>query len=1341
MDFSGFGGNFASTLAASAVQQITSYLLNLAFDDDETKALKTVFEVALIRSIESIRPNDILASDTTASEIADILGNLLTSEQVLKSLIDAALNANIDAQHLTALAIEAGLEPATLPFDWNEFLIAFLEELQKAIREETNSSDSKLRSRVAAVDLFQLRCSVTALVETVQHAVDRLTGRLINIDQIKHFNDFYLEYLGRPDHPKPFGGRRRDIEALNAWLEEPENRPKFLLVAPAGRGKSALLVHWARQLPRDVATVFIPVSIRFGTSQPMAFLPALAGRLAYLHGRSLPEQDRFNVEACRASAIEYMKKRLPDGRRLVIIVDGLDEAAERYSWAGQFPDDLPDGVFYVVSARQLAGDHGASEWMRRVGWYTFSERVQVTELQGLTQEGISEVLQNIGLPPAFASIGKGLVEKIHHLTAGDPLLVGLYAEQMWKQYRSTRQLIWDATELGKFEAGLKGFFEQWYAGQTTLWGDKTPLPKGQMDAILAILSQVFGPLAASELRELMRRAFAMDDLSLRDLMDLLSRFVIGDGKADGYTLSHPRLNEFFGEEPYCDERRRGKIHEAILSWGDDVLERLTRKQLAPDKVPGYLLAHLGEHYTANHVNLNQFSRLLDEDWIKAWKAADPTSRGFLVDIERVWNRAEADLPQESEATPEFHLGLQFRCMLYAGSIGSQYRLPPASLFAAAKDAGLLTARQILSIIAYRVDGNDFEQVAEAIIPVIARDCGPQLASLLELRSPSLWKVQLLAKTAGLLIDHEQSLVLDKARKAARDGKDQFEKVCSALALLRFSREEKRKLDAQRIVEQLAACKPGRITPGILEYLIPEAPEAAVEFAHGSLDRYFTLAAYENKQSVSALFALLDDKRRREYIDIVLARPIEYFCSEMGDALAVVSPWLSDVERLNLFASISGRPIPDQIIVLSKLGIRLDEDLQIRLLVQSLAALQKISLGSLVYADWTGFANLFDEPYRRSLLNGLMEVITREIASSNALSILGQVIGLLDESQKREMTAMALVQGPRNHDEVPCLKMLGEAIDDLPEAGRSDRQSRLARRIVDFIDGMGSLDERSKLLLVPDLLPFMPAEVASASAVALARAWRERDPKAISWLPKVVPFLPDPAKTAEARVLHDLILDSENRLVNHHLLDDAKVWLSGQELEDLIARLIAHAHQEQNDRQQAMELATLLKFAAKPSQRRIALHLLAQLELQGERDELWLNVISRIIEIEEPQWILDTVLPFALEFRDSRPLHQVRLLCEIANRVDGSTARALLQEANTLVPLGQWPRATLLSVISCLEPPSRPVVVSAVIRALSKEGRVYQLRAIPQLFEVLSRLDPVSAVQSWEALWDATRIWP
>ena len=107
---------------------------------------------------------------------------------------------------------------------------------------------------------------------------------------------------------------------------------------------------------------------------------------------------------------------------------------------------------------------------------------------------------------------------------------------------------------------------------------------------------------------------------------------------------------------------------------------------------------------------------------------------------------------------------------------------------------------------------------------------------------------------------------------------------------------------------------------------------------------------------------------------------------------------------------------------------------------------------------------------------------------------------------------------------------------------------------------------------------------------------------------------------------------------------------------------------------------------------------------------------------EPQRILDAVLTFALEFRDSRPLHQVRLLCESANRVDGAAARALLQQENALVPLGQWPRATLLSVISCLEPPSRPVVVSAVIRALSKEGRVRQLRAIPQLFQVLSRLD-------------------
>jgi hypothetical protein len=60
---------------------------------------------------------------------------------------------------------------------------------------------------------------------------------------------------------------------------------RLLLTAAAGRGKSALLVHWIASLrARGLLTgdhgkvwhvIFVPISMRFGTNRPSVFYQAL----------------------------------------------------------------------------------------------------------------------------------------------------------------------------------------------------------------------------------------------------------------------------------------------------------------------------------------------------------------------------------------------------------------------------------------------------------------------------------------------------------------------------------------------------------------------------------------------------------------------------------------------------------------------------------------------------------------------------------------------------------------------------------------------------------------------------------------------------------------------------------------------------------------------------------------------------------------------------------------------------------------------------------------------------------------------------------------------------------
>lgn len=76
---------------------------------------------------------------------------------------------------------------------------------------------------------------------------------------VKGFLDYYQQAV--------FGGRQQELERLNKWLDQPEKR-LGLMVAPAGMGKSALLVAWRDQLQQTgkAHVIYYPISLRFGTN-------------------------------------------------------------------------------------------------------------------------------------------------------------------------------------------------------------------------------------------------------------------------------------------------------------------------------------------------------------------------------------------------------------------------------------------------------------------------------------------------------------------------------------------------------------------------------------------------------------------------------------------------------------------------------------------------------------------------------------------------------------------------------------------------------------------------------------------------------------------------------------------------------------------------------------------------------------------------------------------------------------------------------------------------------------------------------------------------------------------
>lgn len=201
----------------------------------------------------------------------------------------------------------------------------------------------------------------------------------------------------------------------------------MLVTAPAGRGKSALLVQWMRVLqiggisePDGWQLAFMPISIRLGTNRPEVFYEGLAHRLAEITGETLPSEairDGF-----RYAVRDLLDRISGSDRRVSIIIDGLDEALEGSFDPAILPAVLPPNLRVLLSARWQLGDSDSKGWLKRLGWDR-GVKIDSFELDRLDAHGITDVLVKLGAPVDIIAREPDLVERLVGLTQGEPLLV------------------------------------------------------------------------------------------------------------------------------------------------------------------------------------------------------------------------------------------------------------------------------------------------------------------------------------------------------------------------------------------------------------------------------------------------------------------------------------------------------------------------------------------------------------------------------------------------------------------------------------------------------------------------------------------------------------------------------------------------------------------------------------------------------------------------------------------------------------------------------------------------------------------------------------------------------
>ena len=524
------------------------------------------------------------------------------------------------------------------------------------------------------------------------------------IDYGTRIRNFLAEYLGIDEEKVPFGGREDDLTKLDAWWQSTQSPSYALLVAEAGRGKSALLVHWAVQmtLRAEAEVIFIPISIRFQTNSQTAVFATLAARLSELHGEPLSGYSvHSSAETYHLLCSSLLERPLPDGKQLLIILDGLDEASDWQAGPHLFPPQLPARVKLIASART----HGRKDkqgWLEELHWR--KGRAAAFTLPFLSRDGVADVLVQMGNPLDGLASELDVIGTLYHLSEGDPLLVRLYVEQLVGHVTQSGNTKDIASWLRTAKPGLEGYFDGWWRDQRQLWERNSPLKEQVSSDFFNLLAVALGPLSQSDIRVLLPN---INTWLLEETVESLGRFVISvldDRQTQSFTFSHPRLGYYFYERLDKAERQSGE--QRFLTYGQSTLEALQVGELKAQDAPAYVIRYYANHLERTQAGDIAFDALVSQGWAEAWNALEGTYAGFLNDIQKV----------RSRAVNRQDIGMIIWCVLCQSSVTALSSNIDSYLLLQAVIQNLLTPHQAFIIAKQQASAEKKSKAISALAP-------------------------------------------------------------------------------------------------------------------------------------------------------------------------------------------------------------------------------------------------------------------------------------------------------------------------------------------------------------------------------------------------------------------------------------------------------------------------------------------------------------------------------------------------------------------------------------------------------------------------------------------------
>jgi hypothetical protein len=574
-------------------------------------------------------------------------------------------------------------------------------------------------------------------------------------------------------------------------------------------------------------------------------------------------------------------------------LDGVDEALRWHVDPALLAHPPSPLVRIVVSARTLVDDSGPESWAERLGWD--ADDCKIVSLTALTIDGVHEVLQRVNRASNQVAGDAQVVAELYRLTEGDPLLLRMYVEYLQSHARGA-----SLAGLADFRPGLAGYFKKWREDHERMVGQERA--QGAR-LLLHLLAASLGPMSRDDIQQVAAGQSALDGESLEEALAAIDRLVIGDGKVQGYTLSHPRLANYFWEEVFTDTDRRG--------WDRRFSDWFDRTEALPtDALPSYVVRWRRPHLERAGAKVQQLAKLVSRRWFEAWTTLDGFhATGFREDVEAVWKALEVTLGAAgttAEGRDGVLAGEQLRCALCVASVRSMATNIPRGLVKALAESGVWTTSQAFataqSMAAWRR-----ADAALAIVPLAEdhlRDdiVADILATTREIEDTS-WRNRCLVGLVPYLHPRvRESLVGDLM--ARRCDLPPGQRALIVAGVLAEVAGEKRSELLTEIVEAIrhddAAAERSaiiaRIAPHITSHFVPQVLSIAQlgEHAHPQSPLF-----YWRTKSIIALIPYLPEPERSKALEIAITDLHRCGAVGLAELLTMLVPIASEAQQAAL----------------------------------------------------------------------------------------------------------------------------------------------------------------------------------------------------------------------------------------------------------------------------------------------------------------------------------------------------------------------------------------------------------------------------------------------------------